>query len=420
MAALLDKSLIRQTRDGDAARFTMLETIREYALERLEASGEAEQLRRQHAYYYLAFSSKQPDEDDEARTRRVELDQDNLRAALEWNQTTVGDSEAALTLARTLGWLWHDRGIRHEAITLLRRTLDHPLGVGPTFAHAFARQQLAHLLGITGNYAAAQVEYEHALQIAREQGDSWLPAWILSRLGWLAREKGDSATAWVRLPEGIAICRQQGNVYDLAWGLTTLAEVAILDEEPARAEALLAESRSVSPFKGISLWLGWTLNHLGHAAQLRGDYERAAVLHHEALTIFRSLGDKNFGLPWAYQSLGETALGQGRPDEAERWLHQGLAVSQVLSDQASIAWCLAGLGSAAALDEEPERAARLWGAAERLRQAIGCRPAPAARATYERALAASRAQLGEEAFAAAWAEGNAMSLEQAIEEALDQ
>jgi len=109
-----------------------------------------------------------------------------------------------------------------------------------------------------------------------------------------------------------------------------------------------------------------------------------------------------------------------RPDEAERWLHQGLAVSQVLSDQASIAWCLAGLGSAAALDEEPERAARLWGAAERLRQAIGCRPAPAARATYERALAASRAQLGEEAFAAAWAEGNAMSLEQAIEEALDQ
>jgi len=101
-------------------------------------------------------------------------------------------------------------------------------------------------------------------------------------------------------------------------------------------------------------------------------------------------------------------------------LAQGLTLSQTLGDQASIAWCLAGLGSAAALDEEPERAGRLWGAAERLRQAIGCRSAPAARATYERAVAAARAQLGEEAFAAAWAEGRAMSLDQAIAYALDE
>jgi hypothetical protein len=99
-------------------------------------------------------------------------------------------------------------------------------------------------------------------------------------------------------------------------------------------------------------------------------------------------------------------------------LAQGLALSQTLHDQASIAWCLAGLGSVAALGEEPERAARLWGAAERLREAIGCRPAPAARLTYERAQAATRAQVGEAAFAAAWAEGQAMTLEQAHAEAL--
>jgi len=101
-------------------------------------------------------------------------------------------------------------------------------------------------------------------------------------------------------------------------------------------------------------------------------------------------------------------------------LAQGLTLSQTLGDQASIAWCLAGLGSAAALDEEPERAGRLWGAAERLRQAIGCRSAPAARATYERAMAAARAQLGEEGFAAAWKAGAALTLEQAIAYALDE
>jgi len=167
-----------------------------------------------------------------------------------------------------------------------------------------------------------------------------------------------------------------------------------------------------------SLWVAWTLNHLGHAAQLRGDYQRAAEMHQESLAIFRCLVYQYIGLSWAYHSLGETALGMGRLDEATRWLAQGLTISQTLSDQASVPWCLAGLGSVAALDEEPERAARLWGAAERLRQALGCRPAPAARATYERALATCRAQLGEEAFAAAWAEGQAMTLEQAIAEAL--
>ena len=165
--------------------------------------------------------------------------------------------------------------------------------------------------------------------------------------------------------------------------------------------------------------IGWTLNALGHAAQLRGAYDDAAQLHQESLVYFQAFGDQHYGLPWAYHSLGETALGQGRVDEAGRHLAQGLALSQTLGDQASLSWCLAGLGSAAALDEEPERAARLWGAAERLRQAIGCRSAPAARATYERALAVIRAQFDESTFAAAWAAGQALTLEQAIAEALD-
>jgi len=423
LAALVDKSLLRQRQDSDGVtRFTMLETVREYALERLEASSEAEQLRRQHAHYYEALGSEQPAEDDETYTRRVDRDYENVRSALEWSQTTAGNSETALWLAGALIPVWDERGIRHEAIATLQRTLDHPLGLGRTIAHARARERLANLLGLTGNYAAAQAQFEQALPLARELGDTWMPSWILNRLGWLTREQGDSATAWAHLSEGIAIYRQQGDKYGLAWGLTTVAEVAILDEDPARAEALLAESRTVWQNDGsywYSLWLGWTLNHLGHAAQLRGDYQRAAELHQESLTNFRSLGDQNFGLPWAYHSLGETALGLGRLDEATSWLAQGLALSQALSDQACIAWCLAGLGSAVALDEAPERAARLWGAAEQLRQSIGCRPAPAARATYERAMAAARAQLGEEGFAAAWEAGGALTLEQAIAEAVD-
>jgi predicted ATPase/transcriptional regulator with XRE-family HTH domain len=423
LAALVDKSLLRQRAEPNGiTRFTMLETLREYALERLEASGEAEQVRRQHAHYFLVFSFEQPADDNDIWTRRVDPDIDNIRAALEWSQTTAGDPEAALKLALVLTALCNDRGIRHEAIVMLQRTLDHPLGVGNTWAHVNARAQLAELLGQSGYYAAAQDHYEQALPLVHAFGDSWRHAWILSRLGWLAREQGDSATAWARLSEGIALYRQQGNIPGLAWGLTTIAEVAILDEDPARAEALLAESQTVWENDGSSwhtLWRGWTLNHLGHVAQLRGDYTRAAELHHQSLALFRTLGTYHFGLPWAYHSLSEVALGQGRPDEAERRLAQSLKVSRVLNDQASIAWCLAGLGTAAALDEEPERAARLWSAAERLRQLIGCRPAPAARAIYERALAVVREQLGEEAFAAAWAGGAMLTVEQALAEALD-
>lgn len=118
------------------------------------------------------------------------------------------------------------------------------------------------------------------------------------------------------------------------------------------------------------------------------------------------------------QGLGETVLGLGDVAEGTRWLVQGLTVSWTVSDQTVLAWCLAGLGTAAALGDQPERAARLWGAAERLRQSIGCRTAPAARAVYERAMAAARAELGEEAFAAVWAAGQALPLAQALAEAL--
>jgi len=162
------------------------------------------------------------------------------------------------------------------------------------------------------------------------------------------------------------------------------------------------------------------LNHLGHAAQLRREYARAEQLHQQTLAVFiERLGDRSTGVMWAYQGLGETALGQADATTARQWLRAGLRLSRDLGGRIMIAWCLAGLGSADVLDEELERAARLWGAAEHLRVTLGCRPAPAARVNYERLLVQARAQLGEEAFAAAWAVGEALSLEQAIAEALD-
>jgi predicted ATPase/transcriptional regulator with XRE-family HTH domain len=424
LTALVDKSLLRQIQGpDDDLRFVMLETIREYALERLEASGEGQWLRQQHAAYYQVLGEHVWLTEDGpvgggAWVRRLRPDYENFQSALAWSQTAAGDSETALQLSSALEALWSRQGVRHEAIAAMERALSHPRGVGRTGAHWIIRWDLARLLTSVGNYAAARLHAEEALLLARELGDTNLYACALERLGSVARDQGDSATAWAHFSESLAMLRQLDHAHSIANALNTLAGVAIMDEDPERAEMLLAESREIGQRAGsASDCSAWMLHQLGHAAQLRGAYERAVVLHQESLAHFAT-SDYSTGPPAAYHGLGVAALGLGNSNEAARWFAQGLALSQAESNLASLTWCLTGIGCAAALDQAPERAARLWGAAEQLRQSIGCRGAPAARTTFERALAVARAQLGDEAFVAAWTQGRALPMEQAIAEAL--
>src|SRR5262249_10333695 len=155
----------------------------------------------------------------------LDSDYDNLWSALAWSQTSAGDPEVAIRMTRALRAFWLNRGIRREAIAALERTLNHPLGVGRTEAHAAARFDLAQFLGFTGNYAAAQIQYEQVLPLAREVGDTYRYTQALQRLGWLAGEQGDSATAWARLSESLAIFRELGDAAGIAETLNRMAEV---------------------------------------------------------------------------------------------------------------------------------------------------------------------------------------------------
>lgn len=414
--ALVDKSLLRQEELPDSSvRLLMLETIREYALEQLAASGEVERLRRRHAAYFLALGEAQWSS-EQATPRLYHREYDNLWAALSWSQTPGGDGELALRLANALSSLWWHRGVSYEAIAALKRSLSHPRGIGRTKAHIYARIDLAELLALTGQYPEAQHQFRLALDLAQELGERVSQAEILGRLGWVAREQGDSIRAWEHLRESLAMFRELDITCFIATTLNTMAEVAVLEEDPESAEALLAESQEVSQRASPGeVPTEWTLNHLGHVAQLRGEYERAMELHHQSLIYFGE--GYHTGLGEAYQCLGESALGLGQVEEGVRWLVQGLIVSRVVGHQSRVAWCLAGLGSAAALGGQPERAARLWGAAERLRQEIQCRPAPATRATFERAMAEVQTQLGEEVVAVAWAAGRVLQLQDVLAEA---
>jgi PAS domain S-box-containing protein len=302
-----------------------------------------------------------------------------------------------------------------------RGALTHTLDIVHSAANtrSFAQVMLAqgNVLAILGDLSAAVDYFTRSCAIYRALGDQHNQASVLERLGWAAREQGDVSKALAWLEEAIALSRKLGDRQQTAWSLLTMSEVAILREDAASAEALIEQGMALGPESRD--WLGWSWNHQGHAAQLRREYGRAEELHQRTLTLFSEhLGDKSTGVMWAYQGLGEAAVGQGDPAAARQWLSIALRLGSELGTRIMIAWCLSGLGSAAALNEDLERAARLWGAAAKLRSMLGCRPAPATRATYERLLVLARAQFGESAFAAEWDIGVALSLEQAIAEGL--
>jgi tetratricopeptide (TPR) repeat protein len=268
------------------------------------------------------------------------------------------------------------------------------------------------------DYETSQALLMQSLSIFQKLGDLSASADAIHRLGWLAREHGDKATARLRLEESVKLYRELGNKGELTGPLITLGEVAVMEEDAELATTLLEEALSISRGLGYPLPIGWALNHLGHVAQIQGEYERAEQLHKESLIPFDQIGPRHLGTVWAYQGLGATALAQGDATLATKYFVEALVLSRDLGDRAGIVWCLAGLAGVAGLKEEPERAAWLWGAAETLRQFMGVREAPASHATHERLKNEVRQQLGEAIFKAKWAEGQSVSMEQAIDEAL--
>jgi tetratricopeptide (TPR) repeat protein len=352
---------------------------------------------------------------------RLERENDNLRAALKWSQSPQAGPELGLRLAAAAWMFWWGRGHWREGQTWLESALALPGADGATCAQARARvrAELGYALGLQGEYAAGQTQLAKSLELFQRAGDLPWSAYVLTALGWTAREHGDAGTARLRLAESLALYRELGDEIGLAQTLNTLGEVAIMQGDTAEAAGLLKEALALNRELERMENTGYSLNHLGHIAQLKGEFELAMRLHEESLLMFRELPHQNWGVGEANQSLGETALAQGDATLATRHFREALDLFRFHGARAQAAWCLAGLAGGAVLDEEPERATRLWGAAEALRLSIGARQAPAARATRERLMAAAREQLGEAAFVAAWTNGQALSWEQAAAYALE-
>jgi hypothetical protein len=412
LTQLVNKSLVVALRQpGAEARYHLLETIHQYALAKLDASGELDALRQRHLSYYLPLAATTTPAEWAIRYRAAEAD--NLRSALRWGLSGTADPDLARQCAAALRAFWPAFGYTEArfwleaALGRLSRDREQPLRAG-------LLDVLGMIATIQGDYDAGQAWSEESLRVFQELGDRRGCAAVLERLGWAAREQGDAGTARQRLAESLALYRELGDQAGAAQTLNTLGAVAIMQEDAGEAARLLTEALALNQALGDPEAIGWSLNHLGQVAQLQGEYAAARRWQLESVRTFQKMLPHYIGVGEANYGLGEIALAQGEGELAAQRFREALDLLQTKGARAQITWCLSGLAGVALLEEDPERAVRLWGAAEALRQALGCRPAPAARATRERLIAAARQQLGDVAFEAAWATGEKLTLEQAI------
>ncbi len=381
LASLVDKSLLRQEDTKVVqSRLYMLETIREYAVEQLAASGEVGNTRRAHARYYMALAEEaergMAGPDQQIWLTRLEEEHDNLRAALAW--TVESEPEIGARMAVALWRFWLLRG---------------HLGEGQHWLDA--------ILANKDTLPAA------------------LRAEALNGAGRLALRQGDYAHAEAILEESLALWGTLGDIRGEMYALNSLGLVAIYRSDFVLAQGYfernLAEWRVMEDKRGTAQ----ALNNLGLALRYQGDFERAARAYEECLDIGRELQDKYY-LTAALHNLGQMKHHQGDDAGAHKLLTESLILTGELGDKPGVSVDLADLAGVWAAVGQPERAARLFGAAEALREQTGATMYESQRLAYERDLERGAAQMDADGWKAAWAEGRAMSLDSAYALAVEE
>ncbi len=384
---LIDKSLVVaeassgvETLHATSLRYRMLEPVRQYARERLEESGEAGEVRSNHAAFFRALAEVAEPElrgaEQAVWLERLEREHDNMRAALSWSLES-GEGELGLRLAGALGDFWHARGHLNEG----RRWLKEALAKGDASSASARVRALAH----AGYLAWEQIDYERATALSEE---------------------------------GLALSRESGDKAGTAAALYVLGAVAMFqtrfEDTSTLFEEALALWRELEDTSGVAR----TLQGLGLVAVARHDYERAMAIHEESLTLAREAGD-NLGVILALGQGALAAVGRGEHDLAGHLCAEGLELARGAGHPHAIMFIL-NVGSVLATARgQPVRSARMWGAAAALGQTIGITGlSPVEQHHYGPYIAAARSELGDAAWEAALAEGRATKAEEAIEYAL--
>ena len=421
VSSLLDKSLVRKEEGPeDEPRFIMLETIHEYAREKLQQSGEAEEIGRAHTEYFLALAEEAEPEltgaDQAGWLERLEAEHDNLRAALSWSLEGE-DPELGLRLANALSYFWFVRGYWSEGRGWLEEALAGNAGALPE-ARAKALRVLASLAVEQGDFGRGGTSAQEALTLYRGLGDQKGVADSLCELGWASLYQGDYEQAEALYEEGLAAARQSNDAWSIAFALNALSALISDRGDYERAEALWEESLALGRKLGDRQRVRAVLINMGYVTAARGDFERAGALLEEGLAMSRESKDL-YTNTTALLGLGIVETRRGEHGRAKMLLEEGLVLSRKLGSMVNAAEILETLAEMAGALGDGTRAARQWGAADTLREVTGSPWAPQERRLHEPYLAAVRSGVDETVWRAAWEEGRAMTLEDAIAYALE-
>jgi non-specific serine/threonine protein kinase len=437
-------------------RYRLLETVRQYARERLQRSGEEACVRQQHEAFYLRLAERaeayREGPDHVARLGRLDRVMDNLRAALD--SSLQNSPETALRMVAALAGYWEDRGYLTEGrqwlaaaleqAGLWRRSLASAAALDGASALALLQEDrrsaqlfldeslsirrelgdragiatsLAHLAHVTCNrddYPAARGLYEESLAIWRELRDEAGLAAVLAGLGDVARRAGEYQAARSLQEESLAIRRALGDRYGISQSLIWLGDAVFESGDTAAARAHYEEALAIRRELGDRAGVAGVMGELAEVARHRGDYAEARRLREEGLAVWRALGCQVAVIHWL-GALGHAAREQGEYQEAHRFYAESLLLRKQVGDSYTIAQSLEDYAELAAAERQWTRVTRLLGAARALRDAVDKPLRPPEQEDYDRLLTGARSALGEGAFASSWEEGRAMTLEQAID-----
>jgi predicted ATPase/DNA-binding SARP family transcriptional activator/DNA-binding CsgD family transcriptional regulator len=422
LAQLVDKSLVVAREQDGQSRFRLLDPIRHYSAERLNEAGETVRLRERHGAWCATLAETALPELTGANQAvwldRLEREHDNLRAALR-AAVQMQDAEIAMRLGAALWRFWFQRGHLREGRVWLEQALalDREGRYDGTMLRARALSALGALVWPQGDYARAQELFEASLALRRQLDDPQGVAGCLNNLGNVAQYQGDYARAAACHEESLAISRQIEDTWGIAGSLTNLAVVAGEQGDYTQAETYFGESLELRRQLGDMVSIALTLGNLGVLARYRRAYARAETLLAESLELRRRMGDR-WGSAGVLANLGSVALDQQQHSRAQSWFAESIALCRELGDQRVAAYCLEGFAALAVAQRQPRRGVRLAAAAAALRQTTNAFLPPNERATIDAAMQAARAALGEEIFAAVWAAGQALPVDQAITHAL--
>jgi predicted ATPase len=417
ISSLVDKSLVQQAGETlGEPRFTMLETLREYAREQLGKAGDELLARRAHAAYCIVLAEEGNPQvtagQREAWLARCDVEDDNFGAALDW-VIESRNAAWALRLGLALFGYWERRERFADGGRRLLAILQ-VAGSSTTPAWAMATSYAATLSGSQGDHETSLRLHKQSLETSRALGDRKGVAAALNAVAVVQRFGGNHAEARSYFEQALTVCEEIGDQPEIAAALSNLATAVSADGDEAGARALLDRARAIFCELGSEVAATWTINHLGDVARHHGHLAEAQRLYQEAIDGFSRLGDR-WGTAQSSADLGYATSEMGDHRTAHTLFTRALSTFLDLNHKRGIARMLEGLAYLAQRQQDFERALTLVGAAAAVRHAFGAAPRPSEQASLERALGPAWAAQDPEKAQAIWTAGRQMTLDDAVE-----